>query len=37
MKNILYTLIALFFSTTLNAQFYWTSEHVVLNEGMEEE
>ena len=37
MKNILYTFIALFFSFSLNAQFYWTSEHVVLNEGMEEE
>ena len=37
MKNILYTFIALFFSISLNAQFYWTSEHVVLNEGMEEE
>ena len=37
MKNILYTFIALFFSISLNAQFYWTSEHVVLNEGMEED
>ena len=34
MKNILYTFIALFFSFSLNAQFYWTSE---INEGMEEE
>jgi hypothetical protein len=37
MKNILYTFIALFFSISLNAQFYWTSEHVEINEGMEEE
>ena len=37
MKNILYTFIALFFSFSLNAQFYWTSEHVEINEGMEEE
>ena len=37
MKNILYTFIALFFSISLNAQFYWTSEHVEINEGMQEE
>tara|TARA_B100000575_G_scaffold118917_1_gene94686 strand:- start:251 stop:994 length:744 start_codon:yes stop_codon:yes gene_type:complete len=37
MKNFLHTCIALIFSVSLNAQFYWTSEHVTLKEGTEQD
>ena len=37
MNKIIYTLLALIFSASLNAQFLWTSEHITLNEGTEGE